>query len=80
GGVAAAYRREIAAAENPEAHREMIEQRLLRMRSPFKAAQSGDVVDLIDPRDTRRLACTFVKLAQPVLHKLAKRPKKAVRP
>ncbi|MCP3989447.1 MAG: hypothetical protein GY724_10255, partial [Actinomycetia bacterium] len=80
GGVAAAYRREIAAAENPEAHREMIEQRLLRMRSPFKAAQSGDVVDLIDPRDTRRLACTFVKLAQPVLHKLAKRPKRAVRP
>jgi acetyl-CoA carboxylase carboxyltransferase component len=80
GGVAAAYRREIEAADDPEAHREMIEQRLLRLRSPVKAALNGDVVDLIDPRDTRRLACTFVKLAQPALHRLAQRPKRAVRP
>ncbi|WP_419932017.1 carboxyl transferase domain-containing protein [Candidatus Poriferisodalis sp.] len=81
GGVAAAYRREIDAAPDPEAHREMIEERLLRLRSPFKAAMHGDVVDLIDPRETRRLACTFVKLAQPVLEELARRPnKRAVRP
>ena len=80
GGVAAAYRREIDAAPDPDAHREMIEQRLLRLRSPFRAAHQGDVVDLIDPRDTRRLACTFVKLAQPALAKLAQRPKRAVRP
>lgn len=80
GGVAAAYRREIAAARDPDAHREMIEQRLLRLRSPFRAAHQGDVVDLIDPRETRRLACTFVKLAQPMLAKLAQRPKRAVRP
>ena len=80
GGVAAAYRREIDAAPDPDAHREMIEERLLRLRSPFKAAHAGDAVDLIDPRDTRRLACTFVKLAQPMLAKLAERPKRAVRP
>ncbi len=80
GGVAAAYRREIEAADDPDAHRAMIEERLLRLRSPFKAAHQGDVVDLIDPRDTRRLACTFVKLAQPQLQKLAQRPKRAVRP
>ncbi|MFN0145360.1 MAG: acyl-CoA carboxylase subunit beta [Dehalococcoidia bacterium] len=80
GGVAAAYRREIEAAEDPEAHREMIEERLLRLRSPMKAAHHFDVIDLIDPRDTRRLACTFVKLAQPMLQELAKRPKRAVRP
>ena len=67
-------------APDPDAHREMIEERLLRLRSPFKAAMSGDVVDLIDPRETRRLACIFVKLAQPALHKLAQRPKRAVRP
>jgi hypothetical protein len=53
---------------------------LLRLRSPFKAAHHGDVSDLIDPRDTRRLACTFVKLAQPKLAKLAQRSKRAVRP
>ena len=80
GGVAAAYRREIESAEDPEAHREMIENRLLRLRSPFRAAYKGDVVDLIDPRDTRRLACKFVKLAQPMLAKLSQRPKRAVRP
>ena len=80
GGVAAAYRREIDAAPDPEAHREMIEQRLLRLRSPFRAAHQGDVVDLIDPHDTRRLACTFVKLAQPALAKLAQQPKRAMRP
>jgi acetyl-CoA carboxylase carboxyltransferase component len=80
GGVAAAYRREIDAADDPDAHREAIEQRLLRLRSPFRAAHQGDVVDLIDPRDTRMLACRFVKLAQPALEKLAQRPKRVVRP
>ena len=80
GGVAAAYRREIDNAPDPEAHRAMIENRLLKLRSPFRAAFRGDVVDLIDPRETRRLACTFVKLAQPMLHKLARREKRAVRP
>ena len=80
GGVAAAYRREIDNAPDPEAHRAMIEERLLKLRSPFRAAFRGDVVDLIDPRETRRLACTFVKLAQPMLHKLAQREKRAVRP
>ena len=80
GGVAAAYRREIEAAPDPDAHREAIEERLLRLRSPFRAAHKGDVVDLIDPRDTRAIACRFVKLAQPMLAKLAQRPKRAVRP
>ena len=80
GGVAAAYRREIENAPDPEAHRSMIENRLLKLRSPFRAAYKGDVVDLIDPRDTRKLACRFVKLAQPLLNKLAQRPKRIVRP
>ena len=80
GGVAAAYRREIENAPDPEAHRTMIENRLLKLRSPFRAAYKGDVVDLIDPRDTRKLACRFVKLAQPLLQKLAQRPKRIVRP
>jgi len=80
GGVAAAYRREIESAPDPEAHRQMIEERLLRLRSPIRAAQKFDVVDLIDPRDTRKIACTFIELAQPLLHKLAREPKRAVRP
>ncbi|MBF66652.1 MAG: hypothetical protein CMQ29_03025 [Gammaproteobacteria bacterium] len=80
GGVAAAYKREIEAANDPDAHREAIEERLLKLRSPIRAAHHGDVTDLIDPRDTRMLACRWVKMAQPVLAKLAGRPKRAVRP
>ena len=80
GGVAAAYKREIEAAANPEAYRSEIEERLLRLRSPFRAAETMDCVDLIDPRDTRRLACYFVRAAQPLLKRLAQRPKRAVRP
>ena len=80
GGVAAAYRREIESAPDPEAHRTMIEERLLRLRSPMRAAQKFDVIDLIDPRDTRKIACQFVELAQPLLHRIADRPKRAVRP
>jgi acetyl-CoA carboxylase carboxyltransferase component len=41
GGVAATYRREIENAPDPEAHRAMIENRLLRLRSPFRAAYKG---------------------------------------
>jgi len=78
--VAAAYKREIEAANDPDAHREAIEERLLKLRSPIRAAHHGDVTDLIDPRDTRMLACRWVKMAQPVLAKLAGRPKRAVRP
>jgi acetyl-CoA carboxylase carboxyltransferase component len=80
GGVAAAYRREIEAAENPEAHREMIENRLLKLRSPLKAAHNFDVIDLIDPRDTRRIAFRFIEAAQPMLKRLAQRPKRIIRP
>ena len=75
-----AYRREIEAALDPEAHRQMIEDRLLKFRSPFRAAHVEDVVDLIDARDTGRLACTFVELVQPMLAKLAQRSKRALRP
>ncbi len=80
GGVAAAYAREIAAADDPVAHQKMIEDRLVTLRSPFRSAHHFDVTDLIDPRDTRSVACTFVRLAQPALARLAQRPKRAVRP
>ena len=46
----------------------------------FVGLNYKNVIDLIDPRDTRRLACTFVRLAQPMLKELAQRPKRAVRP
>ncbi len=79
GGVAAAYRRDIANSPDPEARRRELEDRLLKLRSPFRAAETGDVIDIIDPRDTRPIICRFIRTAQPAL-KRNTGPKRSVRP
>jgi len=63
GGVMAAYRREIEEADDPEKYREEIEARLNELRSPFRTAESFNIEDIIDPRDTRLLLCEWVELA-----------------
>lgn len=63
GGVAAAYRREIESAEDPDAHRAEIEERLISLRSPFSAAEAFAVEDIIDPRDTRRMLAEWLATA-----------------
>jgi acetyl/propionyl-CoA carboxylase alpha subunit/acetyl-CoA carboxylase carboxyltransferase component len=67
GGVDAAYRREIATADDPDAKREEIQNRLKRLASPFRTAQTFLVEEIIDPRNTRPLLCDFVESAQPVI-------------
>ena len=71
GGTFAAYRREIDSAPDPEAKREEIERRLKAMTSPFRTAEesgeSGEGIELIDPRDTRPVLCDFVESAQEVI-------------
>jgi len=64
GGVAVAFRREIEAAEDPDAMRRELEERLARGRTPFPRAESFGVHDLIDPRDTRRRLCEWIGLAR----------------
>ena len=66
GGAYAAYRREIDAAADPQAKRAEIETRLRSLASPFRTAEATGQ-DIIDPADTRRLACEFVEEAQPIL-------------
>ena len=66
GGTAAAYRREIEAAPDPEAARLEIEARLDRLSSPFRTAEATGQ-DIIDPRDTRPLVADFVADAQRIL-------------
>jgi acetyl-CoA carboxylase carboxyltransferase component len=66
GGAAAAYRREIEAAADPEKKRTEIEARLNALASPFLTAEATGQ-DIIDPRDTRLLACEFAEDAQRVL-------------
>ena len=66
GGVEAAYRAEIAAADDPAAKLAEIEERLQIMRSPFRSAEAFLIEEIIDPRDTRPLLCEWASLAAPL--------------
>jgi acetyl-CoA carboxylase carboxyltransferase component len=66
GGIEAAYKAQLEAADDPHALRAEIEARLERTRSPFRTAEAFLVEEIIDPRDTRRLLCEFAGLAAPL--------------
>ncbi len=70
GGVAVAYHREIAAADDPDAKRKELEERLRANRSPFPRAESFAVHEMIDPRETRPMLCEWVERIQPILEQL----------
>ncbi|HYX01016.1 MAG TPA: methylmalonyl-CoA carboxyltransferase, partial [Reyranella sp.] len=61
-----AYRAEIDAAQDPKARMAEIEERLQKLRSPFRSAETFWIEEIIDPRDTRRILCEFVEAAAPV--------------
>jgi len=63
GGIEAAYRRDLEAAEDPVKLRAEIEERLNAVRSPFRTAERFMVEDIIDPRDTRPLLCEWAERA-----------------
>jgi len=67
GGVAVAYGREIAAAPDPEARRQELEEMLARKQSPAARAESFSMHDLIDPRETRPMLCRWIEWTQPLL-------------
>jgi acetyl-CoA carboxylase carboxyltransferase component len=67
GGIEAAYKSDLAAAKDPEALRAEIEERLCRVRSPFRTAEAFWVEEIIDPRDTRPLLVEFATLSQKLL-------------
>lgn len=63
GGIEAAYRADLEAAEDPETLRQEIEDRLNAIRSPFRSAETFLIEEIIDPRDTRPLLCEFANVA-----------------
>ena len=67
GGLEAAYRRELDAAEDREALYREIEARLEAVRSPFRTAERFAIEDIIDPRDTRPLLCDWAARAYELL-------------
>ena len=67
GGVSAAYRRVIDESDDPEKTRKEIEAKLDGLASPFKTAESFNIEDIMDPRDTRPMLCEFVEMAQSII-------------
>ena len=78
GGIEAAYRAEIEAADDPKAKLQEIEDRLNRLRSPFRSAEKFWVEEIIDPRKTRSLICEFARLAEPL--RMPGPPRMSIRP
>jgi acetyl-CoA carboxylase carboxyltransferase component len=66
GGIEAAYRAEIDAAEDKPAKQAEIEARLNALRSPFRTAEAYWVEEIIDPRETRPLLTDFANMAAPL--------------
>jgi acetyl-CoA carboxylase carboxyltransferase component len=66
GGIEAAYRADIEAADDPKAKLAEIEERLNRLRSPLRTAEAFWIEEIIDPRETRKLLVDFARLAEPL--------------
>ncbi|MDB5502802.1 MAG: Propionyl-CoA carboxylase [Tardiphaga sp.] len=66
GGIEAAYRADIEGAEDPVAKQQEIEDRLNKLRSPFRSAEKFWVEEVINPTKTRSLLCEFARLAEPL--------------
>jgi len=66
GGIEAAYRADLDAAPDPKARMAEIEERLTKLRSPFRSAETFWIEEIVDPRDTRPLLCEFAELAAPL--------------
>lgn len=67
GGVAVAFRREIAAAPDPDRKRAELEAEFAKRRTPFPRAEGFSVHDLIDPRNTRAEVVKWLELSEPLL-------------
>ena len=81
GGVAAAYKREIESAPDPEKRRIEIEEHLLQFRNPFRTAEAFGIEDIIDPRQTRSYVHRFLEHSYKTLaSQLGVKSKAGVRP
>lgn len=67
GGIEVAYKAELAASPEPDAHLARIKARLNRLRSPYRSAEHFEIEEIIDPRDTRSVLCRWAKLVWPSL-------------
>ena len=61
GGVAAAYRKELAESPDPLALRAQLEEGYHKLSSPFRTAEKFGIVDVIEPAATRPLLCRWAE-------------------
>ena len=66
GEIEAAFKADLEKSKNPEKLLEEINERMEKVRSPFRTAESFLAEEIIDPRDTRRLICEFANLSSPL--------------
>jgi acetyl-CoA carboxylase carboxyltransferase component len=71
GGIEAAYKRQLAEAEDPVALRAELEARIESARGPVGPLNKFQIEEMIDPRDTRRLICEWVDTAYQVINQAA---------
>lgn len=67
GGIEAAYKRQLAEAEDPAALRAELNARIESARGPIGPLNRFQVEEMIDPRDTRRLLCEWVQTAYRII-------------
>ncbi|MCH9669848.1 MAG: ATP-grasp domain-containing protein, partial [Gammaproteobacteria bacterium] len=70
GGIEAAYKRQLAEAEDPDALRAEINARIESARGPVGPLNKFQIEEMVDPRDTRKLVCEWVETA----YRLATQP------
>jgi acetyl-CoA carboxylase carboxyltransferase component len=76
GGLEAAFKRQLEAAEDPAALRAEIEARLHAVLSPFRTAEHFSIEHIVDPRDTRSILCEWAERAHELIrYELASGPK-----
>ncbi len=80
GGIEAAYRAELEAADDPAATLAAIRARLDAVRSPLRTAERFAVEEIIDPRQTRPLLCDWVRDAYAALPLAPGKPSFGTRP
>ena len=60
GGIEAAFRKELAEAEDPDALKDTLYRKFEAIRSPFRTAEAFLAEEIIDPRNTRPLLVDFI--------------------
>ena len=72
GGIEAAYKRQLAEAEDPVALRAELNARIESARGPLGPLNKFQMEEMIDPRDTRRYICEWVDNAYKVVSQPAR--------